>query len=180
MAQRGFTLIELVTVMIIVSIIGLTAFARLNDTQGFTYAAHQERLISALRAVQNKAMQDTRSPICYQINFRLPDPSGPILSAYGMPTKNFALTNAANTCNEDIIDFTAYPEIITQPDEMAADGLTLVTVDGTATGYKSIQFDSLGRPGNSANSCQSTCKISFDNAGNYGVCVNVEGLIYAC
>lgn len=180
MSQRGFTLIELVTVMVIVSIIGLTAFARLNDTQGFTYAAHQERLISALRAVQNKAMQDTRSPICYQINFRLPDPTVPVLPAYGMPTKNFSLANAANTCNEDFIDFTAYPEIITQPDEMAADDLTLITADGTATGYKSIQFDSLGRPGNSANNCATTCKISLDNAGSYGVCVNVEGLIYAC
>lgn len=180
MSQRGFTLIELVTVMVIVSIIGLTAFSRLNDTQSFTYAANQERLISALRIVQNKAMQDTRSAICYQVNFQLPDPAAGVQAGYGFPTADFSLANAANTCDEDTIDFTVYPEIAGQTAELAADGMTLITADGLDLGYKSITFDSLGRPSNSENSCATTCKISFDTAGKYGVCVNVEGMIYAC
>ncbi len=180
MLQRGFSLIELITVMIIVSIIGLTAFARLNDTQSYTYAAQQERLISALRVVQNKAMQDTRTPICYQLNFRLPDVATSTLPAYGFPTSNMALSNASNTCDENTIDFAVHSEIITQTDELATENMTLITADGTSLGYKSLGFDSLGRPQNTANNCASTCKISFDTANVYGVCINREGMIYAC
>ena len=180
MAQRGFSLIELIAVMMIVSIIGLTAFPRLNDTQGFAYAAQQERLISTLRLIQNKAMQDTRPAICYQINFRLPDVSGSVVPAYGFATRNYALSNAAQTCDENAIDFTVYPEIITQPNELDSADMTLITADGAALGYRSLGFDSLGRPQNTANNCTNTCKISFDIASVYGVCINREGMIYAC
>ncbi len=179
MKQRGFTIIELVTVMCILGILALSALSRLNDTQSYTVKAYQDRLMASLRAVQTKAMQDTRPNFCHQLNFTWDDPLAPADDAWGMPTDDYSAGNEAVTCSSTI-DAAANPNISSQPSELQSEGLVISTLDGTTADITYIRFTALGKPVSSAGTCQNTCKISFDTLNTTGVCVNQEGLIYAC
>ena len=179
MKQRGFTIIELVTVMCILGILALSALSRLNDTQSYTVKAYQDRLMASLRAVQTKAMQDTRPNFCYQLNFTWDGPLAPADDAWGMPTDDYSAGNASVTCGSGI-DADATPNISTRPTELKSEELIISTLDGTTQDITYLRFTALGKPVSSAGTCVNTCKISFDALNTTGVCVNQEGLIYAC
>ncbi|WP_416307203.1 prepilin-type N-terminal cleavage/methylation domain-containing protein [Neptunicella sp. SCSIO 80796] len=61
--NRGFTLVELIVVIIIVGILSVVAAARFQGKGGFSGFASQKQLVSALRNIQQQAMQDTSQVI---------------------------------------------------------------------------------------------------------------------
>ncbi len=64
--QRGFTLIELIVTLIIISILAVTALPRFLGTQGFKEVAVRDELVNKLRLVQMQAM-NAPSTTCVQL-----------------------------------------------------------------------------------------------------------------
>ena len=62
----GFSLVELITVITLIGILAVVAGARLQTRQGYSEYAYQDRLVSALRNMQTRAMQDTRDGFAFR------------------------------------------------------------------------------------------------------------------
>lgn len=172
--QRGFSLIELITVLILIGILSVVAIARFSGSDGFSEYTYQNRLISTLRNMQTRAMHDNRPGFCFQINLV----SGELTPAFGPPSLNYALGNEANTCAAGIdvsVEFLA-----TNATEIAAEKLTLTATDSGASGLTFIGFDGLGRPLSNLASCATGCQVTFSGTGSASVCVSSEGYVHAC
>lgn len=158
--QCGFTLIELILVIILLGILGMTAASRLIGRSSFDAYLTRDQAVSLARQIQLRAMsnntpQGTQDP-CLSLIVQ-PDRFGPATCA------DTTYSGRALTTQEDG-----------------------VTVSGTTQGE--IRFDLLGRPyqsdssGNKIQLCASICKITFTsrNAQSASLCINREGYIHAC
>lgn len=65
--ETGFTLVELVVTIIILSILGAVAYTRFPSISGFTLPSYCHVARSAVRRVQTQAMNDVASSSAYQI-----------------------------------------------------------------------------------------------------------------
>lgn len=174
LSQRGFSLVELITVLILIGILSVVAVARFSGSDGFSEYTYQNRLISALRNMQQRAMNDSRPGYCFQINLV----SGSASPAFGPPTLDYAAGNQANTCGAGIdvsSDFLA-----TTASEIASDNLTLMALDGAVSTLTYIGFDGLGRPLTNTANCSTGCEVSFSGTATASVCVASQGYVYAC
>lgn len=59
-AERGFTLIELVTVMILLGILAFVALPNLNQAEGFRATSFNDRVAASLRFAQKSAVAHRR------------------------------------------------------------------------------------------------------------------------
>ncbi|WP_026376634.1 prepilin-type N-terminal cleavage/methylation domain-containing protein [Aestuariibacter salexigens] len=173
---RGFTLIEVVVVLALLGALAVFAASRFLGTAGFAEYAYQVRAVSALRAMQQRAMQDSRPSYCFQINF-IPSASGN--PAFGPPSVDYAPGNAAATCATSI-DFSGPEYLRTDSDEMTGDDITLDIINGGNTNQTLIGFDTLGRPFTDEGACASGCRITISNELTATVCVESQGYIHAC
>jgi len=173
-AQQGFTLVELVTIMIILGILSIAVYPRFQGSSGFSEFTYQARLVSALRSLQVQAMQDSRSNLCFQLNFV----NGTASPAFGVPTRDFSSANALNTCAGSI-DFNASGSVGTRSIELNDRGIELQAKDGT-TAITSIGFTSMGRPITNQTSCANGCTVTFSNLETVSVCVKSQGYVHAC
>ena len=172
-AQQGFTLVELIIVITLIGVLSITAYSRFSGKDDFSAYAYQSQALSLLRNVQTKAMYDSRSNYCYQINFVTT--SSP---AFGVPIDNFSSGNQVNSC-ASTIGTNLKEGLSTQSNELSENGLTLSVLDGsTAISY--LRFDAMGRPQTSVADCISGCTISFSGAQTTQVCVEPEGYVHAC
>ena len=65
-------------------------------------------------------------------------------------------------------------------DEIGAKGVSITFSEGVAS-PSYIDFDYLGRPITATGSCASDiCRVTFAGTATVGVCIEAEGLIYAC
>lgn len=62
--QTGFTLIELVVVMIMIGILSVTVIPKFFDSNGFEEITHQAELVTKLRSIQLRAMHQTNKTQC--------------------------------------------------------------------------------------------------------------------
>ena len=173
--QRGFTLLELIVVIIIIGILAVSAASRF-DSSGFAEYSYQSRLLSALRAMQQRAMQDTRAGYCFQINFDTSDP------AFGPPTLSYFNDSAsehAATCSSTI-DFTTAEFLRTSSSEIANDGVVMTTSDVNIGTLNFIRFDNFGRPLTNVGSCQVQCRVTFQGQQASAVCLESQGYIHEC
>lgn len=173
--QRGFTLIELIVVILIIGILAVSAASRFDST-GYAEYSYQSRMLSALRAMQQRAMQDTRSGYCFQINFNTTNP------AFGPPTLSYRNNTAAEhaaTCSTNINY--SMPEFLrTSNGEIAGDGVAMTTEDTGNGAFSFMRFDSFGRPITNVGSCQTSCRITFQGNQSPAVCLENEGYIREC
>ncbi|MFT2092268.1 prepilin-type N-terminal cleavage/methylation domain-containing protein [Paraglaciecola sp. 2405UD69-4] len=172
-SNQGFTLIELIIVILIVSVLAISVFVRFNGNTGFAEYTYQARLISSLRNLQNRALFDTRENYCFQINFDL------ALPAFGPPTLNYTNGNGSDTC-ETSIDFNNPDYLTTTALEMSENDISLTTVGDNNTSFSLLRFDSYGRPFSDSTTCLNTCKITLTGEATISVCIESEGYIHAC
>jgi len=62
--QHGFTLVELVTVIILIGILAVAVLPKFDGTASYEAHSHRAQLISALRLTQQRAMQQTDNSFC--------------------------------------------------------------------------------------------------------------------
>lgn len=173
-AQQGFTLVELITVILLLGIVSIVIVPRFSGTSGFAEYAMQKRVVSAMRNIQLKAMNDTRSGYCYRMIFDL-DSTNP---QFGPSTANYLSGQQAASCATSI-DNSSEAFMRSQVNEIAQEGLILNALDG-ANSISFIQFDNMGRPSTNVSNCASTCRISLTGESTAAICVESEGYVYAC
>ena len=172
--QRGFTLLELIITIIIVGVLAVVAGSRLQNTSDFDTFALQGKIVSSLRHMQFRAMQDTREGYCHQLVFDTASP------AVGPPSNDYSATSAAaaTTCatavGSDIPDY-----LHIQTPEFNELGATLTATDGTSS-ISFINFNSLGQPITAVGNCVADCQITVTAQSSSSVCVNSEGFIRGC
>jgi len=172
-SQRGFTLVELVTVVVVLGVLSAIVAPRFFSSSSFTEYVLQQRLLTAMRTLQTQSMHDTRPSFCYRLNL-VSGSSG----AFGPPTDNYQASNQANTC-ANTIDYSVPQYLRSDLNELSSKGVSLSAVDsGVNTSF--INFDSLGRPLTSAGNCAAGCEFTFSGDVDMRVCVLSEGYIYAC
>jgi len=172
-AQRGFTLVELVVIILLLSVLSLVALPRFTGSSGFTEYGMQKRLVAALRNLQLKAIYDTRPSFCYKMLFDTS--SSP---EFGPSTASYLGGSEATSCG-NAIDYNSQSYTRSELGEIAASGLSFSTLDAS-TPISYIEFDNIGRARTSAGSCAANCTFSFSGESTVNVCVSGEGYIYAC
>lgn len=128
---RGFTLVEIVIVMLLASILAVTLWPRTPSSNSLTLNGRAEQLASDIRYAQTLSMT-TGSRHC----LTLQPTSGPPYSGYSVTT--------GDTCSTTV----AHPAGLTQPVSLCSSG-TCFTAPVLLNDY--VQFDGLGVPYTVAN-----------------------------
>jgi len=144
--SRGFTIIELVTVIILIGILAVAVLPKFDGTASYEAHTHRAQLISALRLTQQRAMQQTdpdagalNQGYCHQIIF---DDDANV-SRYGVPDRtDCTVTAFPNDWQPDATGF----EVDSKYDvSFQLNGVANPSV---------VAFDSMGRPqGNCVGGC---------------------------
>ncbi|GGB62774.1 prepilin-type N-terminal cleavage/methylation domain-containing protein [Shewanella inventionis] len=151
--QLGFTLVELVTTIIVIAIIAVAVLPRLLSSASFSAYTLRNEFISELRYVQLKAIQNTDQ--CYQIDV---DANGYTLRYFSDRTGN----SCANQYRVEPLQ--AY----------SADAY--ISLSSNTSKVFSITFDSLGRMISPA--CSGHCFNAVADE-TLAIAVESEGYVYA-
>ncbi|MCW8330426.1 prepilin-type N-terminal cleavage/methylation domain-containing protein [Photobacterium sp. SDRW27] len=162
--QRGFTLIELIVVIILVGIISVTAASQMSGRSSFDAFVTRDQAIAIVRQIQITAMQATGSQ---RANFPLKVISGTAdtSSCMGLITGTACPARAvADTSSRILLGDTSRVRF------------TLLNASANT-----LYFDLLGRPVNSAGEriCDDGCQINLQSRDNntLSMCINREGFI---
>jgi len=151
--HRGFTMIELIVVIILLAIMATTVIPKFFTSTGFQEYTYQAEAITKLRSIQLRAMQQTDSGKCHTVIVTE--------KALGIPEGcDATLTNGWEGENKD----TGEPG--TTNVKIEHDDVTFAPI------YFSFTFDSMGRP-----SC-STCLITIQGDSTLTIRVESEGYIH--
>ena len=151
--QLGFTLVELVTTIILIGIIAVAVLPRLFSASSYSAYTLRNEFISELRYVQLKAIQNTDQ--CYQLD----------VSASGYTLRYFN-DRVGNSCSN--------PFRAEQPQTFS--GGAHIALASTASQVFSITFDSLGRIISPV--CSGHCFNAVADE-TLAIAVESEGYIYA-
>jgi len=155
MNNKGFTLIELIVVIVLLSIVSATVLPKFLSSKGFEEYTYRDELIIKLRAIQLRTMQQIQGSTCQTIQVT--------------PTEiGLLATEIGATCSTD---YTGKSTTITveHPD-------VSFTV---SEGLSSFSFSQLGRPVGciAQNPCMITLTISGES--ELAIEINSEGYIHA-
>ncbi|MCA3953288.1 type II secretion system protein [Vibrio vulnificus] len=152
-AQTGFTLVELIVVILLISIVSAYAASRYIGTGSFSAYAAQEQAISIIRQLQVYRMQSNTTNSANP-NFELTASGGCLGSTAGCSA---AATPQAAESRSDV---------------MRLDG---VSVSSTIS---PIRFDLRGNPLQTNGSALNSVTITFTASGeSASVCINSQGYV---
>ncbi|MBA6297630.1 prepilin-type N-terminal cleavage/methylation domain-containing protein [Colwellia sp. MB02u-9] len=160
--NQGFTLIELIIVIIILGILSVTVAPKFFTAKGFSAYGYRTDVIAKLRLIQLKAMQQTQAA---------PDPENEnrchtvLLTDKKLGTPDNCVDELS--FNSTWQDSTTKVKIADQDD---------VIFSGENITDNSFSFDSMGRP---SSSCNAPCKITINGEQNISVQIESEGYIHA-
>ncbi len=156
--QAGFTLVELVTTIILISILAVVVLPRLFTQSSYSAYSLRNEFISELRQVQQKALNNTDR--CFRVT----------VSATGYQVSQFSARNEA-VCSGTAL---SPNPLYTQAFQGGAQ-LVLVSPNSTNSSNFSLDFDI---DGSTSLACNGPC---INVIANDTVMINVssEGYIYA-
>ena len=67
LASKGFTLVELVAVILILGIVSTVVLPRFSSRDAFSGYALRDEIISSYRLIQQRAMYDNEPGVCYRL-----------------------------------------------------------------------------------------------------------------
>lgn len=146
----GFTLIELVVVILIISILAISVVPKMIGSSGFDSFVYRDQMISSLRLMQQQSMQQTDSNSCHQIIVNN--------DGYGASANCSTNTLIPNWANEN----TGF--------EIPSDSSVQIT------GVSTITFDSWGRVAE----CGSGCTLELTSDDTALLCIESQGYIHGC
>ncbi|MCZ8501854.1 type II secretion system protein [Vibrio lentus] len=153
--NRGFTLVELIVVILLLAIISATAVSRISGRQNYELYALQEQVSSVVRQVQLNRMQSNMD-----------------MSVSGAESLRLV---AANNCIGSQSACSNLSE--TRSDVIASDDYSFSSVP--SSNYSSpIEFNLLGNPENTASSGVQITISSNNSSDRAWVCINSQGFVY--
>ncbi|MGM0907119.1 MAG: prepilin-type N-terminal cleavage/methylation domain-containing protein [Pseudomonadota bacterium] len=157
MKSQGFTLIELIIILVIIGILAVSAAPIIIGDGGIQSQAVRERAVSVLRNIQLSAMQNTDQCVASVIN----------TDRLGAPT--------SGDCSSGLSLSAGATE---EPDRINTTNNVVVALNGGSLPI-TIIFDGLGRP--TGNACAAGCTLTFsDNSATHSLCIESEGYIHPC
>ncbi len=159
---RGFTLVELVVVILLVAILSIYALPRFFSSADIEPLDYRERLVGLLRLAQLQAME--QGP-CHKVLF-----SG---RQFGIPRQNYASTSCDAALPGAGQSYAA-PHFGLSHEEASSLDLTLTNTPA------SIDFDYWGRPLVNGALLAATYRISIASNYTLAICLEPEGYVHAC
>ncbi|AAZ26905.1 type II secretion system protein [Colwellia psychrerythraea] len=171
--HQGFTLVELVTVILLISILAVSVAPKFGGTASYEAHTHRAKLISALRLTQQRAMQqtDTADGYCHQLVFD----NDSLVSRYGIPDRvDCTVTTFSGQIPEWQPDATGFEVELKYQVSFGIQG---------KNNPSAITFDSMGRPVSNAtlaNNCVGGCIINIQSSvETLRIQIESEGYIHA-
>lgn len=154
-SNSGFTLVELIVVILLLAIVSSVAISRFGGRQSYELYALQEQVSSVVRQVQLNRMQSNMD-----------------MSVSGAESLRLV---AANNCigSQSACDNLSE----TRSDVIASDDYSFSSVP--SSNYSSpIEFSLLGNPENTASSGVQITISSNNSSDRAWVCINSQGFVY--
>lgn len=153
--NKGFTLVELIVVILLLAIISATAISRFGGRQNYEFYALQNQVSSVVRQVQLNRMQSNMD-----------------MSVSGAESLRLV---AANNCigSQSACDNLSE----TRSDVIASDDYSFSSVP-TSSYTSPIEFNLLGNPENTASSGVQITISSNNSSDKAWVCINSQGFVY--
>lgn len=150
----GFTLVELVAVIVVLGILSVVAGSRFFGSSGVDNVVARDELLALLRQVQVQAMAQTASSSCAQV----------------VVTNSGASVPASSSCA-----FSG--DEGSQQQVLLNSGKLVLLVGGVVdTSSTPLVFDGMGRVARCANGC--TLQVQNDSTAS--LCIEAQGYIYPC
>ena len=171
--NKGFTLIELVIVLVLLGILSVAVYPRMTGKGGIVEYTYQARLVSALRAMQQRAMQDTRNGFCFKVVLFSDNNS-----AFGPPTLDYIDDSAINktlTCSNQISTDLDNAFVIANNADMLNDSVSITDAPNF------VQFNNMGCTIDVlGNACSTDVRIEIQGKNSIAVCIKSQGYIHVC
>ena len=155
--QKGFTLVELVTVLVLLGILTAAVAPRFSNRDGFSDYAVRDQIVAAARITQQRAMYHHSANTCYRIS---------------VASNQLSVQRGTDDDSDGV--FTNYVNI--GPTQNWVNGLQF---EGNATVTPiDIYFDGLGNNIGSVPNCAGTpseTEILIAGSSNAGVCIRETG-----
>ncbi len=160
--QLGFTLVELVLVLLVASILAISAGTKFFRADDANLVQVTDHTLALLRQIQLTSMQDTAG-----LNSRCPT------LVFSENTIAVA-TNAACSLNPNV---TVSADDASQ-NQLGDVQLQFITATGSVSLPQLIRFDGWGRP---VGVCAQGCEFQFGRGGEQRrVCLSAQGFIALC
>jgi len=175
----GFTLIELIVVIILISIMAVTVLPKFFSSNGFEEFTYRDELITKLRAIQLRSMQQTTDEMCNQVHIQ----TTPFIIGLQDTVPD---ENAVERCRISNVE---HPELCNTSENKTicyAGDTTRVVIDSKhgvgftiSEGLNSFNFSALGRPLDclAKDPCEITITVTGENS--LKILINSEGYIHA-
>lgn len=171
--NKGFTLVELVIVLVLLGILSVAVYPRITGKGDIVEYTYQARLVSALRAMQQRAMQDTRNGFCFKVVLFSDNNS-----AFGPPTLDYIDDSAINktlTCSNQISTDLDNAFVIANNADMLNDSVSITDAPNF------VQFNNMGCTIDVlGNACTTDVRIELQGKNSIAVCIKSQGYIHVC
>jgi len=163
MNNKGFSLIELIVVIILISILAVSVAPKFDGSASYEAHSHRVQLISALRLTQQRAMQQTNASdgYCHEIVFDYDE------TRYGIPNRTDCTQTSPVFPNDWKPDATGH--LVDSSYQISFD------INGL-TNPSTVGFDWMGRP---TGTCAGGCVINvLSTVQTLKITVEPEGYIH--